>query len=140
VGHTLFRLLPLPPALDRLCELRYRRSRASSGRLQCTLGPQPGSRYWVSLIVAINFRLRPYHRKPRSGAGQFRRILYSCRMEYLRWIFCQCHDMLGRKSFSGRGIWDTMFYLALLASQASSTSIMVDRLRGSSCAASPARR
>ena len=29
-GHTLFRLLPLPPALDRLCELRYRRSRASS--------------------------------------------------------------------------------------------------------------
>jgi hypothetical protein len=25
--------------------------------------------------------------------------------------------MQGRKSFFGRGIWDTMFYLALLASQ-----------------------
>src|SRR5262245_21199164 len=24
--------------------------------------------------------------------------------EYLRWIFCQCHDMQGKKSFFGRGI------------------------------------
>jgi hypothetical protein len=56
------------------------------------------------LNVAANVRLRPHHHKHRSGVGQFRRILYTCRLEHLRWIFCQYHDMQGRKSFFGRGI------------------------------------
>jgi hypothetical protein len=38
-------------------------------------------------------RLRPHHHKHRSGVGQFRRILCSCRVEYQRRIFYQRHDM-----------------------------------------------
>lgn len=63
--------------------------------------------------MAVNFaklptscaqvRLRPYHHKHRSGVGQFRRIHCSYRLDYLREIFCLCHDIQGKRSFFGRG-------------------------------------
>jgi hypothetical protein len=55
-------------------------------------------------VENLEVRLRPHHHKHRSGVGQFLRILCSCRLEHLRWIFCQCHHMQDRKSFFGRGI------------------------------------
>ncbi len=79
--------------------------------------------------MAVNFaklptscaqvRLRRYPRKHRSGVGQFRRIRYSYRLDSLREIFCQCHDMQGKRSFFGRGTWDIMFFAAFAHSQAS---------------------
>ena len=63
--------------------------------------------------VAVNFaklpiscaqvRLRRYPRKHRSGVGQFPRIRYSHQLDYLREIFCLCHDIQGKRSFFGRG-------------------------------------
>ena len=63
--------------------------------------------------MAVNFaklptscaqvRLRPYHHKHRSGVGQFRRIRYSYRLDYLRKISCLCHDIQGKRSLFGRG-------------------------------------
>ena len=101
----LFRLL-LPPLDDldrpRQCSTVAPRQREVYLDHALRLSQVGGSR--SVLIVATNFRLRPYHHKPRSGVGQFRRMLYSYRVEYLRWIFCQCHDMQDRKSFFGRGI------------------------------------
>jgi hypothetical protein len=62
------------------------------------LGPSP-----EAPVVNYEVRLRPYHHKRRSGVGQLRRIRCNYRLEYLPWIFCQCHDMQGRRSFVGRG-------------------------------------
>ena len=56
------------------------------------------------LNVAAKVRLRPHHHKHRRGAGQFLRILHSYLLEYLRRLFCQCHDIQDMRSFFGRGI------------------------------------
>ncbi len=63
--------------------------------------------------MAVNFaklptscaqvRLHRYHHKHRSGVGQFRRIRYNYRLDYLREIFCLCHDIQGKRSFFGHG-------------------------------------
>jgi hypothetical protein len=50
-------------------------------------------------VENVEVRLRPHHHKHRSGVGQFHRIHCSYRVEYLRRIFCPCHDTQGRRSF-----------------------------------------
>ena len=39
-------------------------------------------------------------------------LITGAERKYPRWIFCQCRDMQGKRSFSGRGSWDTMLFLA----------------------------
>ena len=55
------------------------------------------------LTSCAQVRLRRYPRKHRSGVGQFRRIRYNYRLDYLREIFCLCHDIQGKRSFFGHG-------------------------------------
>jgi len=79
---------------------KYRRR--IEGRVQFVFGAIFGSGLFLN--VAAKVRLRPHHHKHRREAGQFLCILPSYLLEYLRRLFCQCHDMQDMRSFFGRGI------------------------------------